>query len=399
MGFGAIIASGENNTLLRDDLLDCLTEVRVEQFLDEPTRFALRFQEDISDGEPLIMQASELKCEQMITIAVQVDDVTTCLVRGPITNVKSSIKLGGPGSWHEVHGQDLRVKLNRKCVFHVGVGKASVLAKEILDGKANGVKFDRIDVEETRIVYGGTLKGGEPTAPTRNQRYTDLAFISRIARDCNLHFWIEYTCQRNGLDPAGESLKVEEQANLKSSPPRPKDAPAGPIRVDQIKLVPTVAVTLRVNVDKEQCQNVTAFDFSMNPERPNQFTGTAINDTDAKPYSVSPVDPQSTIVKGGQRFAGCKEPRDLCITTAGNQEELQCKAEAALTEAGWFVDATASTTFHMLGGVLLPHDVVEVAGLGEEHSGPYQVEAVTHVINAADHFMDIQLRSNAVGGN
>ena len=77
---------------------------------------------------------------------------------------------------------------------------------------------------------------------------------------------------------------------------------------------------------------------------------------------------------------------------------MQCKAEAALTEAGWFVDATASTTAHMLGGVLLPHDVVEVEGLGKEHSGPYQVKAVTHVINAADHFMDIQLRRNAIGG-
>ena len=32
MGLGAIIASGEKNKLLRDDLLDCLTEVRVEQF-------------------------------------------------------------------------------------------------------------------------------------------------------------------------------------------------------------------------------------------------------------------------------------------------------------------------------------------------------------------------------
>jgi hypothetical protein len=398
MGFGAIIASGEKNKLFRDDLLDCLTEVRVEQFLDEPTRFAIRFQEDIRDGEPFIVNSPELQCEHMITIAVQMGDAMRPLVRGPITNVKSSVKLGGPGSWHEVHGQDRRVELNRKCVSHVGVGKASVLAKEILDGKSNGVKFNRVDVEETRIVYGGTRKGGEPTAPTRNLRSTDLAFIRRIARDCNLHFWIEYKCLRNGLDRSGQSLKVEEQANLKSSPARPPDAPAGPVRVDQIKLVPTVKVKLRVNVEKEQCPNVTAFDLTMDPERPNRFTGTAINDTDALPYSVSPPDPQPTIIKDGQRFAGCKETRDLCITTAGNQDELQYKAEAALTEAGWFVDATASTTAHMLGGVLLPHDVVEVEGLGQEHSGPYQVKAVTHVINAADHFMDIQLRRNAIGG-
>jgi len=69
-----------------------------------------------------------------------------------------------------------------------------------------------------------------------------------------------------------------------------------------------------------------------------------------------------------------------------------------LTEAGWFVEAAASTTAHMLGGVLMPHDVIEVEGLGPVHSGPYQVKAVTHVINAADHFMDIELRRNAIGG-
>jgi hypothetical protein len=96
MGFGAIIASGEKNKVLRDDLLDCLTEVRVEQFLDEPTRFAIRFQEDIRDGNLFIMKSPELQCEQMITIAVQVGDAMRCLVRGPITDIKCSVKLGGP---------------------------------------------------------------------------------------------------------------------------------------------------------------------------------------------------------------------------------------------------------------------------------------------------------------
>jgi hypothetical protein len=74
MGFGALIAAGEKNKLLRDDLVDCLIEVRVEQSLDEATRFAIRFQEDISNGEPLIMKAPELQCEQMMIIAVQVGD-------------------------------------------------------------------------------------------------------------------------------------------------------------------------------------------------------------------------------------------------------------------------------------------------------------------------------------
>jgi hypothetical protein len=48
----------------------------------------------------------------------------------------------------------------------------------------------------------------------------------------------------------------------------------------------------------------------------------------------------------------------------------------------------------MLGGILKPHDVVPIEGIGTELSGPYQVKSATHVINAADHFMDVKLRSN-----
>jgi len=151
-------------------------------------------------------------------------------------------------------------------------------------------------------------------------------------------------------------------------------------------------------VDKDQCQNVTVFDLSMNPDQPSQAPGRALDDRDLNQHRAAVSDPQPTIRQDGQRLAGCQSERDVCITTAGNQDELQTKSEAALTDAGWFVNATASTTAHMLGGVLIPHDVVEVEGLGKKHSGPYQVKTVTHVVNAADHFMDLELRHNAIGG-
>ena len=393
MGFGAIIAAGEKNRVLREDLVSCLTEVRVEQSLDEMTRFAIRFQEDLSSGEPVIMGASELQCEQMITIAVQMGDTINCLVRGPITDVKCSVKLGGPGSWYEVRGQDRRIELDRECLRRAWTGRGSEAAQSIL-----GKKFDRAEVHQTQIIYGGERVRGQPTAPTLNQRSTDAALIRQIAHQNNLHFWVAYECRIDGQDPTSQSIKVVETANLKSSPPRPKDAPAGPVPVDQIKLVPTVAVKLRVHVEKDQCQNVTAFDLALNPERPNRFTGSVIDDRDLSEATTFVTDTQPVIKNAGERLAGCQKPRDVCITTAGNLDELQTKAESALTDAGWFVQATASTTAHMLGDVLRPHDVVDVEGLGPLHSGPYQVKAVTHVINAADHLMDIELRRNAIGG-
>lgn len=395
MGFGAIIAAGEKNKLLRDDLVDSITEVRVEQFLDKPTLFAIRFQEDISGGNPLIMTAPELQCGQMIVIAVNVGDEMKCLMRGPIIDIKCSVMLGGPGSWFEIHGQDRRIEMDRKCKKRCWRGLESEAAATVLRDE---YKFRKICIQTTSKCYGGAPGNGEPILETLNQRDTDEAFLRQIACRNNLHFWIEYECGRNGLDRTGESLDVVEIANLRSSPLRPVDAKKM-LCEEQIKLKSKVDVALRVNVQKEECQNVTAFDMTVNFERPSQFQGCVINERTGKKQTVAPLDRQPPQTKGGKRIINCNFERDLCITTAGNVEELQRKAESALTEAGWFVEATASTTAHMLGGLLLPHDEVEIEGLGDEHNGRYQVKAVTHVINPADHFMDAQFRRNAFGGD
>jgi hypothetical protein len=389
MGFGAIIASGEKNKLLRDDLLDCITEVRVEQSLDEPTRFAIRFQEDISGGQPRIMNAIERQCGQMVTIAVKVGDEIKCLVRGPITDIKCSMMLGGPGSWFEVHGQDRRIEMDRQSKRLSWVGLESEVAASILKEE---YKFRKTCIQKTKKCYGGGRMNVEPTLETLNQRATDEAFLRQIACRNNLHFWIEYECQSTG-----ESLEVVEIANLRSSPPRPVDAD-GLLDCEGIKLHPKVSVTLRVNVEKDKCQNVTTFTATMDFERPSQFRGRAIDDRAGTEGTTDATDRQPSQAKGGKRLGNCNLTRDLSITTAGNEEELQRKAESALTEAGWFIEATASTTAHMLSSVLMAHDEVTVQGLGDDHSGLYQVKAVTHVINAADHFMDLQLRRNAFGG-
>ena len=393
MGFGAIIAAGENNTFLRDDLLDCLIEVRVEQSLDEPTRFAMRFQEDISDGQPRMKGAPELGCGQMITIAVEVGDEIKCLVRGPITEREWSAMLGGPGSWFEIRGEDRRIELDRQYKHAPLSGRESDIAQAILSQK-----FNKTCIQQTNRVYGQLNGHGEPLVETLNQRATDERLLCQIARRNNMHFWIAYTCQRNGLDPSGDSLKVEETANLRSSPLRPEDT-KNLLDCQGIQLNPRVDVTLRLNVEKDLCQNVTVFKMREYSERPSRFSGIAVDDRAGKSNTTTATDPQPPLAKRSKRVDRCNFERDVFITTAGNIEELLRKAFSALTEAGWFIQATASTTAHMLNGVLLPHDEVEVKGLGNEDDGFYQVKAVTHVINAADHFMDLELRRNALGGD
>jgi hypothetical protein len=87
--------------------------------------------------------------------------------------------------------------------------------------------------------------------------------------------------------------------------------------------------------------------------------------------------------------------RSLCVTSAGNAEEVRSRASAALADAGWFITATASSTAHMLKGVLQPHDVIAVQGVGSRHSAAFRVKKVTHVITPSDHYMDIELQGNS----
>jgi hypothetical protein len=389
MGFGAIIASGERNQLLPDNVLDCITEVRVEQELEDPTRYAIRFQEDLTSGKPRIRGSDAFKCGEIITIAVKVADEIKCLVRGPITERQWSVMLGGPGSWFEIRGQDRRIEMDRQCKRRFWTGLESEAASSILKDE---YKFPVACIQKTTKNYGGGTNNNEPTIETLNQRATDEEFMRQIACRNNLTFWIDYECQSNG----GDSIGVTEVANLRSSPLRP-DAEGLADCQDHIALHRDLGVVLRVNVDSPRCQNVTSFNISEDSERPSHFDGFAVDDRAGEEGSTSVSNPQPPITKGGETLEQCNPQRDVCITTAGNLEELFRKVAAALTEAAWRIKATADTTAHMLGGVLVPHDEVIVEGLGTKDSESYQISAVTHVINAADHFMKLQLRRNATG--
>lgn len=393
MGFGVIIASGNDNKQLPDELMGCLAEVRVEQSLDRPTRFAMRFQEDYNeDGQPRIVEAGELAPERMITIAVpeqdEEGDGLKCLVRGPITEIKSSFAQGGPGSSFEAHGMDRRVEMDRVCVRRAWEGKVSGAAESILSSYG----FER-EIQETTKEYS-------TKTTTLNQRHTDLCFLQRAARQNNLCFWIAYKCTLNPLDPSGGSLEIEETAKFTSSPPRPDGSVSTPPPPSRIPLVATTKVRLVVNPPPEECQTVSSFDLNFDVERPASFEGQAVDDRTARLDPTDAEDRQPPVVKGGQDLADiAPSERRFCVDSPGDQLELRNRSESALTDSGWMLNATASTTAHMLGGVLMPHDVVEVANVGTRHSGPYQVSQVTHTINGADHHMEIQLRRNAIAGN
>ncbi|MCW3475302.1 hypothetical protein [Limobrevibacterium gyesilva] len=375
MGFGAVITSGPANTPLGDDLVQWLVEARVEQELSAPTRFAIRFEEDTCEGKPAVLKAAEIKPNTLIAILAPAGNGVTCLVRGPVTQVKFSVQLGVAGSWVEIHGEDRRVELDRACIQAAWRGLASTAATRIL--AAYGFVPD---VQATTKLYADTDH-------TLNQSGSDLSFIEQIARENGFELWIEYG--RNLPAPLpGAPIAITETALLKPSPPR------GATPGVAVLLAPPSAPTLRVNVPPDQCPNVTAVQVNTDVERPNAAKGAAVDPRTGRLDRTQATDPQPGVGNGPRLVQIDGVKRELCVTTAGGADELQGKQEAALIEAGWFVEVTASTTAHMLGGVLKPHDVVPIDGIGDAYSGPYQVKSVTHVINAADHFMELRLRSN-----
>ena len=57
---------------------------RVEQKLDEPTSFAVRFIDDLQDGRLRHANDDRLAIETIVSVIVEAGDALTCLVRGPI---------------------------------------------------------------------------------------------------------------------------------------------------------------------------------------------------------------------------------------------------------------------------------------------------------------------------
>lgn len=379
MGFGAIITTGEDHAPMDPAVMRWIVEARVEMELSKASRFALRFEEDLCDGDPAVAGRPELQANQLVGIFVSVEGAPQCLVVGPITRIRSSSMVGGAGSWLEVHGEDRRVEMGRVGIQDVWTGKASAAAESILAG------YDFVpDVEETRIDYADAQHA-------LNQRGTDLAFIEDIARKNNLEFWLSY---KASAGPLGISLD-EIRANLKSSPPRATAGPPAPP-----VLLADTGLVIDIQPPPGTCVNVTRFDARIDFERPNAAKGFA-QDVDRPAAQATdttapddPVNPEAEALARVQR-----DSRTVLAPTVTDPVEQELAAQAQLTEAAWFVEVDCATTLALMTFPILPHQIIDVRHAGARLSGPYQVKTATHVINAADHFMDFKLRANGLAAS
>ncbi len=381
MPFGAAILFGDDNAPLPESLAQWVAEVRVEQELNKPTRFAVRFEDDLCGDTPAVQGRPEIAANTMLSVLVPSGNRAICLVRGRITRLKSSMQLGGPGSWVEAHGEGRQVEMDRSTVQANWSGPEARIVESVL------TSYDF--APDIANVEGRTWTEQEPL----NQRGTDLAFLNKIASENGVDFWIGYA--PGSPDPLTGRVEIAETAHFRISPPV---AEGVPFDIGEFALSPgDDAPTLRVNVQGDRCPNVNSFTAEIDSERPNAGRSQGVDAAAGETDSASSQSAPATQGDGPTITAIDGVTRTIAVTGPGGGEDQRRRQEAALRAASWFVEGTVSTSAHMLGAVLTPHEIVRVEGAGAAWSIPYQVKSVTHVVNGADHLMDVKLRSNFVG--
>lgn len=377
MGFGIFISTGTDLKPLSAEIKSWLVEVRVEMELSKPTRFALRFEDDICDGSFAVSKSDELKQDQKIGLfVIDENDALDCLVYGPITEVKSNSQLGGPGSWVEFHGEDRRVEMSRVGVQAKYVGLASAAASGIL-----GAYQFTPNVQDTLIEYDGKKK-------QLSQRGSDLAFLEEIARKNNFEFWISY--EVTGSSQTG-ILNLIETANLSTSPERKQSGTTPQVPV----LAAPSSQSLAVNPPQRQCPGVNKFEAKIDYEKPIVAKGLTFDNAGDKKI-IDQIVPAPDPVGNPVPVSGVL--REAIIPPKVDPEEAFLAKEAIVYEQSWFVEVDASTTFEQAGFVIRPHQIVEFTHLDARLSGSYQVMKALHVVTASDHFMDFTAHANGLGG-
>jgi hypothetical protein len=327
------------------------SKVEVYERLGETTYFTLSYPIDVVDGDLPPLIDSRLDPGSLIAIMVAVNETQEWLVKGPVYSQQIHFEHGGQGSSLEVRGGDNSILMDREF-------KSAVWAN-VTDG-------------ETIITILGSY-GLTPDVATTNtrhleekhnlvQRDTDLGFIKRLARRNGCYFWI--TCE----------------AELETAHFQRPQLDGDPI-ADLILNFPEA--------------NINSFDLTWNVEIPTSVEGKQLD-------VVTKNDLNGDLAKTPRVILAAKMLQDITPDTrsmhvaapADDAGDMQARSEAALMEADWFIQARCHCSLQRLGKLIHPASLVNVRGAGSRHSGKYLVAGVRHVINAADHTMEMELLRN-----
>jgi len=357
-----------------DQLTGELAEIEVTEAVRGEATFRIRFAIDICAADVRLLNDSRLVPGKgrLISVLATFDGATTCLVHGIVTDRKTELKEGGPGSSLEISGKDRRIEMGRNADQRGPLnGTVGLILLPIF-----GRYHFKPDIEQADTTLYSDL------TQSLNQTHSDLELVTKLAAEQGFEFWIDAATGPGGL--------IIETAHFRSSPPRNKGVP---LSIPPRLIAPPDLPVLKMNSGDGKSTLLT-FSSARVSEVPTASGGVSRINSDTGELERTRVD-QPSLSPLGKRPPAPTNKRP--VLSPGNAQEAQRRQDAALIDASWVVKANAETTVHALGAIIRPHEVVTVKGTGSVDDGDYFVWSVTHHIDPADHKMRCELRRNAVG--
>lgn len=221
--------------------------------------------------------------------------------------------------------------------------------------------------------YGLTLQTDLTSTPVdnRHQNKTDYRFIRELAEE-NEYEW--YLRDRQG---------------------GVRDLYFGPIRAS----AEAAGEKLMVHAGRET--NCMSFNVSYDGYQPDRIrvstvplSGDEIEQASEAPelqlFGTRAADSSDS---GLDDFEWCLPPRD-----GNNQDGAQARAQGAAEERAFKLKASGRLDGTAYGGLLLPGNVVEVGGTGQ-NNGKWYVDRTTHSFDSSGYFVEFELIRNAAAGD
>lgn len=346
------------------DFLEQLSQLEVEESVDLPGAFELRLPVSrSSSGDLTFVNDSQLQPYVNVAVVVSAeDDSSQCIFDGFVLSQKLHLENGVTASNVRIWGQDASwlMNLEEKVREWVDVTDSSIASSifgeySITPAADNSSDDSSAHSEDTNSLM---------------QRSTDIQLLRTLAKRTGK--FVRVAC--NGTP--GNRTGYFARPALDASP----------------------AATLIVN-DPEKW-NVDSLEMEWDLTRPTEAAArqAVFSSSDEDGVQGDATDSGLTLLdeRSAADFSG-KALKARLTASASDTGDLQQRARALLTDAGWFVRCEGEADLSRLKKVLRAGTVVEVQGAGSVHSGKYFVWSVRHTIGQDSHRMKFQLVRNAVG--
>lgn len=143
-------------------------------------------------------------------------------------------------------------------------------------------------------------------------------------------------------------------------------------------------------------RNVDSFEMEFDALRPTTAAAAGVRIVDKDTLSAEASAPEDAPLGEEAAHDALSAPAaTLLARTREEQADLDAATGAAVSLSSWAYSARGAVDADRYGGVLTPHRVVRVAGVGPVLSGDYLVSQVTHRISDAAYRQEFGLRRNA----